>query len=212
MKRLTLIPVLVLAFVAVSPSHARAQVQGTHQGFFLSPFIGFAQNDAYYNSDNPNVNNVDLGGPGAMAGVDIGGSVAQNLIVYGELFASDTESPDFNYPNGMVVNNGNVSMSFQGLGAGVRYYFEPLNLFIGGGLNFMDFKLSNDTGASVVTNTSDFGIGLRAAVGKEWWVSNNWGIGVAGELFYGEMDDPPISNQTSVSATAIGIVFTASYH
>ncbi|HEY4186650.1 MAG TPA: hypothetical protein VGP07_16350 [Polyangia bacterium] len=35
-----------------------------------------------------------------------------------------------------------------------------------------------------------FGLGFQGMVGKEWWVSSEWGLGVAAEvIFAGDMKD-----------------------
>ena len=57
----------------------------------------------------------------------------------------------------------------------------------------------------------DPGLGLKLAVGKEWWVSDHWGIGVAGQFFISRNDDP---DATTVKLTTLGggVAFSATYN
>jgi len=38
-----------------------------------------------------------------------------------------------------------------------------------------------------INETSNWGVTGQLSAGKEWWVSSNWGLGIAGELFLGRM-------------------------
>ncbi len=42
-------------------------------------------------------------------------------------------------------------------------------------------------------SSSAWGLTGRFSVGKEWWVSSNWGLGLAGELLLGRMSDQSVS-------------------
>jgi hypothetical protein len=70
------------------------------------------------------------------------------------------------------------------VGPGVAYYFEPLGLYLSGTVTLawmtMDDKNSDDD--SKTRRISDSGIGTSLTVGKEWWVSSNWGLGMASML------------------------------
>ena len=59
---------------------------------------------------------------------------------------------------------------------------------------------------------SKTGLGFQAMVGKEWWVTADWGLGVAADLLLSSMkDDPAVSNDT-YSATTFGLLFSATYN
>ena len=48
-------------------------------------------------------------------------------------------------------------------------------------------------------------------VGKEWWVTQDWGLGVAGEVLFASMKD---AGDTSITwtGTAFSVVFSATYN
>ncbi len=49
-------------------------------------------------------------------------------------------------------------------------------------------------------------------VGKEWWVTDNWGVGVAAELLLSSMKDDPVVSDATYSATTFGLLFSATYN
>ena len=56
----------------------------------------------------------------------------------------------------------------------------PTNVYLAGSIALASGTLISDWG----TTELNAGYGINVAVGKEWWVSDNWGIGVAGQLFH----------------------------
>jgi hypothetical protein len=68
----------------------------------------------------------------------------------------------------------------------------------------------DDANSNPIYQTRD-GIGIQLMVGKEWWISQDWGIGVAGEFIGASMKD---KNDSSVtwSADAFSILVSATYN
>jgi len=56
---------------------------------------------------------------------------------------------------------------------------------------------------------SKWGFGVQGLVGKEWWVSQDWGIGVAGEVLASSMKDDADESMTGL---AFGLLFSATYN
>ena len=48
-------------------------------------------------------------------------------------------------------------------------------------------------------------------LGKEWWVSRNWGLGIAGGLFTASLKDKNVPGLTW-SAGAASLLFSATYN
>jgi hypothetical protein len=55
---------------------------------------------------------------------------------------------------------------------------------------------------------------LEGQVGKEWWVSSNWGLGLAGRALLGAMKDRPLVNEnvTTWRLAAFSLLFSATYN
>ncbi|HEX3698627.1 MAG TPA: hypothetical protein VH374_24865 [Polyangia bacterium] len=62
---------------------------------------------------------------------------------------------------------------------------------------------------------------MKATFGKEWWVSDNWGLGLAGQVVLGSIKDSkilsgvgadaPVSN-ASWTVAAFNVLFSASFN
>ena len=58
---------------------------------------------------------------------------------------------------------------------------------------------------------TDPGFGMDLLVGKEWWVSSSWGLGLAAQFIYGSAKDrePALERWTTFGG---GLLFTATYN
>lgn len=193
-----------LLFVA---GRAGAQETHPHQGLFLRPTVGFAWDDF-------SENGVDWSGVGGQAGIAIGGTVGRNLSVFGQIQASVVDGPTESNGNSSVVLN-DSQLTLQTIGAGINYYFEPANLYLAGSLAFAQENV-NTTSQNVTSNHStNWGVAIAATVGKEWWVSPRWALGLAAQLLLGSVDDPdPNDSRVSytMSLTSFALVFSATYN
>jgi hypothetical protein len=99
-----------------------------------------------------------------------------------------------------------------GIGPGIAYYLEPANLYFSGTLAFSQVSQSTDSSSSDDNSTSltDMGLGMALTVGKEWWVSQNWGLGVAALFHVASMKVKYVD--TRMSATALSFLFSATYN
>jgi len=100
------------------------------------------------------------------------------------------------------------------IGPGVAYYFLPGNLYLSGSLLFSQLSESDNGSSNNSSNNSidltNMGIGASFMVGKEWWVSTDWGLGVAGMLHLASMKMKDWDARAT--AEAISILFSATYN
>jgi len=61
---------------------------------------------------------------------------------------------------------------------------------------------------------SAWGFTFEGLFGKEWWVSDNWGLGVCGQVLLGAMKDRPESHESVPTwrLTVFSVLFSASYN
>ena len=106
-------------------------------------------------------------------GLLIGGSVASNLILHAH-FAGRSSMMDDHHT--------------YFVGMGLTRYWMPSNLYLTGSLGLAGFETNWDLfePADRELNGTGTGIGASVTVGKEWWVSDNWalGIGVKGSYAF----------------------------
>ncbi len=141
-------------------------------------------------------------------GIALGGIVAPNLALYGAFFASIVDRADVS-EGGISLGQSAGTAGIFALGAGVAYYIQPSNFYVSGTLAGVQFELSNANGDPVYD--SKFGLGFQGMAGKEWWVSPEWGLGIAGQFIAASMKDKNNSDVTW-TATSFSLVFSATYN
>jgi hypothetical protein len=175
----------------------------THAGLYLRLHVGGGFTSAS-GSDNLG-NKVTISGGSVSLGVAVGGAVAPNLALFGAVLATVATQPNVNEPGyGSTTASGNISLG--GIGAGIVYYFEPINIYLSGVIAAMDLQGQDANGNT--TGETKVGPGFQLMVGKEWWVSSHWGLGVAGEFMAATMKD---KNDSSITwnSDAFSILFSA---
>jgi hypothetical protein len=177
----------------------------THDGFYLraQAGIGFAGITSTQAGTKTSIS-----GAGGYLGVAVGGAIARNLILYGAIFGTDSGDPDTQVGGNSVTSN--ISdLSIEAFGPGIAYYFEPVNLYIAGTLGLARFQTSDSNGFAI--DTSKTGLMFELQVGKEWWASRDWGLGVAAAFNAGGMKDQNTPG-LSWSTGGVSLLFSASYN
>ena len=91
-------------------------------------------------------------------------------------------------------------------GGGAAYYFTPLNLYLAGALLGTQWEVHQ---RNEKIAESEVGLGFATLIGKEWWVSENWALGVAGKLMAASMKDE-LSQRWS--ALTFALLFSSTYN
>lgn len=183
-------------YVAAPYSHV-------HHGLFVRMLIGPGGFDAKASSGGQDV---DVSGGGGGFSLAVGGAVSESFIVYGEVFDDVALSPTVTVNGQQMQAANDVNAGVVGFGPGFAYYL-PSNVYIGA--TFAAAKISVQQNGTEIAH-SDTGFGVSAHIGKEWWVSDNWGCGIAGQVFAGSIpDNSANTNWTTVGAT---VAFSATYN
>lgn len=183
MKNMILLSCLLISMPAVLSAQT---VPGTHRhdGFYLSisPGLAFGNTEADLGSAGT-WDNLTFRGPGGILDFKIGGAVAENIILSADFISRSVRGPDVETVGGTAELDDDVVLSDGTIGLGLTYYVMPANIFFSGTLGFGTFRLQNADDDDNDPVDTKAGLSLHAKVGKEWWVSRNWGLGVA--LGYG---------------------------
>ena len=166
---------LFLAFFALS---AFASEAFTHDGFFLSLTAGLGYGSFNNKMDYGYLYNPELTSEGAQteAGMKIGGAIINNFILHAtmsvNILHADMEDSDGN----KFSHDGFKIFMF---GAGFTYFF-PLfgNTYARASAGISNYKVTRDNKDYNFLNLNK-GFAFNAALGKEWWVSQNIGFGIA---------------------------------
>jgi hypothetical protein len=173
-----------------------------HRGFYLRLDLG-----AGYLSTSASERGADFsiyGGAGQF-GVAIGAALRPNHILALHLWDVADASPTVSL-NGTSQSVNNAKVDLFCIGPQYNYY-TPDNFYISitPGLSRLH---SESTGTS---GDSNWGFGLRAALGKEWWVSDFWGLGVVGQFSFSTNQDQG-SNAGTLTTWGATVAFSATYN
>jgi len=165
-----------------------------HDGFFLRMGLGVGMGGLFVRRDDPDgwlgVGSLPRDAEdwrSAWVGqqsLSVGGCVVDNLAIYLDVRgAVDIVIPEPDDPQ--------RSTGFVGIG--LSYYFMPANLYLSGSVGpgstvriyYRDWydehrDRSHDNSAYEYYN----GVGASLSLGKEWWVHDNWGVGMEAGLLY----------------------------
>lgn len=178
----------------------------THDGFFLrlAPGIGQAKTTV---TDNV-LPEAELDDTGGMFSFMIGGAVRENMILHFEATGVSLADPSMKFGSDKGTLDGDLTTTLAGVG--MTYYFMPANAYISATIGAARTELKDNTLQG--TFKSDSGIGGSLMVGKEWWVSNEWGLGVAGQMLYANCDGGDITDSGDVKTIAYGLLFSATFN
>jgi hypothetical protein len=147
---------------------------------------------------------LDISGATGDVNLAIGGMVTRNLALHATLFGWLASDPDISFLGSTETLAADVSIN--GFGAGLTYYFMPVNIYISGSVGAASMTVESEQ----TSGETDLGPAIDLTVGKEWWVSDSWGIGVAGAFGYHSVPEKGITGDWT--GTSFGIRFTASYN
>jgi hypothetical protein len=173
-----------------------------HDGFYMSARVGLGW--LWTSADGT----AFASGSGYPFGLSAGYVVARSLIAFGEFY-----DLAFRNPSSGDWNN----LEFLGFGPGVKYYL-PWNIFVSGSLLISRFHADGGSPGDTrygYTDTSQWGLAGRFSAGKEWWVSANWGVGIAVEGFVGRMAatlEPWEEDEYSYTVKGFSLLASASFN
>lgn len=176
-----------------------------HDGIFFRVHIGpaYTQISAEEGGDE-----LTISGSGGAFSIAVGHTVAPNLVLFGELFDDVAVDPTVEINGEDLGDADDVTAGAIGIGAGLAYYF-PSNFYVSGTLAMAKLSIQEDGDEEADT---DFGPGVSLQVGKEWWVANNWGLGVGLQVFAGTMSESIDDNEIDYTTTAAALVVSAVYN
>lgn len=175
------------------------------QGIFVRPQIGFGNVSAEIKADG---GTQTVNGLSSSFGLSVGGVVTEGLVLHGTLGVSSIPGAEVD-GGAPITTEQNRNFSVTSLGFGMTYY-TPDNLWFSAGLAPHVMTLSTSSSSCDTTEcpqdttTEDFGLGLRAGIGYEWWVSDDWAIGLGVEGFGAGGPD--------ITSYGLNTMFTATFN
>ena len=212
MRRGLALCILAGALVAASPALAqRNWASGDdrfhrHEGLFMRFDGGIGYLSA---ATSVNGSSGALSGAAGSFGFSLGVNVVEDLSLFGHVGISIVSDPKNTLPG--ATPTGGTTLTFATVGPGINYYFMPNNFYLSGMLLITRLTVA-DNNNNVGSTAAGFGAKLSA--GKEWWVSDHWGMGIAAQLTLGTNPDQDSGTGNTPTWTTItpALAFSASFN
>ncbi|HAH24648.1 MAG TPA: hypothetical protein DCL77_13005 [Prolixibacteraceae bacterium] len=220
MKKLLIVCIILLGFSQLKAQDVitpKPDGYHRHDGFYLSlcggPVFGSVMD--HINSYG-SASTLNMSGTGGVFDLKIGGAIKENLILHAAIISNAVTGPTLETTSNMHITTVKAPDTF-GVGeamwgVGVTYYVMPSNILVSGTLGLGKFSLT-DTKDSNNNITTEGGLSVQLKLGKEWWVSKNWGLGVG--LTYGatKVTNESTGNPTEeLGSNRFGILFNTTFN
>ncbi|HEU5056611.1 MAG TPA: hypothetical protein VFU21_08790 [Kofleriaceae bacterium] len=178
-----------------------------HEGFFLRLGfgVGYLGMKTEFMDDD-----LEIKGPAGHLQVALGGNLSPNLILFGQLFVNAIDDPTVEF-GGAEEEVDDMTASLGAVGIGLAYYL-PANVYFSGTLAVSQLRLEDQNDGNDAE--SEPGPAFLAQIGKEWWASDNWGLGIAGQfILSSNEDEEDAEGPIDVTWTTLGfgVLFSATY-
>ncbi len=175
-----------------------------HDGFFLQLDLGLGAMSSKASSGGTDV---ELSGTAAQFSLALGGALTPNFIVAGQLWGVTVSSPEVKVNGQSLGSVSDSSIGLSGIGLNLTYYFMPLNFYLSATPSIG--RLTAKQGGQSADTKNGFAI--RLAAGKEWWVSDNWGVGLNLQFAHSSNEDTG-TNPPTWGTNWFGVAFSATYN
>lgn len=188
---------------AQEPTYATAAPgYHTHDGFLLRLTPGLS--GAFSSTEDAGVD-VELSGGGATLGVAVGFAVSPRFVITGELATHLTTGPTLTVGDTEYTSDDDVEWTVNFFGVGGSLYL-PSNFYLHGAIGGMKMGIQGPSDDK--PDYTDTGVGVNLMMGQEWWVSDNWGIGIAGQMLAGSVPD----GQDDWATVTLALLLSATYN
>ncbi len=185
----------------------------THDGFFLRFGLGggVARTSIPLDDDK-----LVYSGTSIPVNLAIGAAIRPNLILFGEAIVHEMSSPERKFANETQTAS-STNLSIQGVGPGLAYYFMPVNIYVSGSLLIHKVTFNHD-GHDKSGDMTTVGFAGNLMVGKEWWVSHDWGVGLALQAMLGGARNRAHNDASGSliedrwTSMAMGLLMSATYN
>ena len=191
-----------------------------HDGFMLRLAVGFGGAGATLDPKEDAATRdllgfdlkYDFSGGAFVFSLDIGGAPTDNLIIHARMSDFAMIGPKVEIAGDSGELDGSLASHL--LGIGLTYYFMPVNLYLTAVIGAGWLTLDPDTDDDEDSRATDMGVGFEFDVGKEWWVSDNWGLGLAGRfsLSSGTTENENTDIKSDFAMLGFGLLFSATYN
>lgn len=199
---------LSLLVVASLGAAGAARAEGAagvreHDGVFLHLEVGFG---ALASKTSGAAVDVELSGGGSQLSFALGGAITRHLVLAGQLWLASVSSPEVKLNGDSQGRIPDSTLGLAALGFNVTYYL-PREFYLSATPSIGTLS-AKQGGRKLESKT---GVAVRLGAGKEWWVSDDWAIGLGLQLAIAVNEAEGTNPPTWGSAVA-GLGFVATYN
>jgi hypothetical protein len=190
------------AQVGAAPPPPDAEGVHTHDGFYLRLGIGFASTSGTVkrSSGGFDAPDTDQSGAGVASELAFGGTVAPGLVIGGGIWGASVPSPE--YETSGTSTDGD-SLALSSIGPFIDYYFDPNG---GGHLQAaIALGVASQSKGDLDSAYTGTGYSLMLGGGYEWWVGEQWSLGVLARVQYFNVSGHPDDDIAGISADDIDV-------
>jgi hypothetical protein len=209
---------LVITNAAFSQSHTDAEQstyfnnkQGNlhnHKGFFISMSAGPSYGKI---TDNLNSTGVLLKGPGAELDLKTGTAIVKNILIHFTFLFKTLAHPVINSANSnAVLATDDITLGESVAALGLTYYISPSNFFLSCSAGLGSFSVIS--GKHYNTYTTDVGLSGQVKLGKEWWVADELGVGLALCYSFTQVKTQTEYNSEIINSNRYGVLLQLSFN
>jgi opacity protein-like surface antigen len=158
-----------------------------HDGFYLRMGIGVGY--LWNKMTAPNSSDYTVRGTVLPLELLIGGSAIPGLALGGGLWINPGIQFRGNGPSSLAGGlDSKYDLMFVHIGPFVDYYFDPTQgLHVLAAVGLGGFNLTSKSG--IYNDVSASGFALTGGIGQEFWISNQWSVGILGRITYASLED-----------------------
>lgn len=177
----------------------------THDGLMMRFTLGFGYSGAESERGAPD--ELAVSGTSSSYSFDIGAAVAENWILHARYSDLTMYDPTVSVAIDAFGESEGVGLSSTLLAPAVTYSFMPANIYLTLALGVAWLEIDRST-----TSHSDAGFGANLDLGKEWWVSDNWGLGLTARFWFTNVNVPESFSEVAYNMFGSAVLFSATYN
>lgn len=183
----------------------------THDGFYLRLGLGFASANGTVEFKDTDIE-ADVTGGGLAVELALGGTVAPGLVIGGGSYGASIPKATWDAGGGLGEADAGA-LVLSSIGPFMDYYFDEH----GGGhlqLAIAFAAVSQEEGDDLGENYDGTGYALMIGGGYEWWIGDEWSLGLLGRLQYFSVSGEGDETDAEFDATFLmpALMMSITYH
>jgi hypothetical protein len=174
-----------------------------HLGFYLRADLGLGYMSI---KESTAAGDLKITGAAGFFGIHVGGALSENVILGLHVFDGALRNPKVELAGRSGTAN-DTTATMVAYGPELTAYFMPQNLYLSMSVGISRVRADSNGSSGDSAN----GLGAQLALGREWWVSEHWGLGLVGHVT-GASNPDKGNGAPALTTLGFGLAFSATYN